>query len=86
MTIYKNINLWFGNWEDDLVNLGFAFEDDDQNVTIPEDEQLQNIINFDKTCSSINGSRGRRGGSPEIVLHDPRFLMTGKSTNKDASW
>jgi hypothetical protein len=64
-TIYKNINMWFDNWEDDLLRLGFAFEDDDGKVTIP-DEQLRNIINFDETCLSVDGSQGRRGGHPEI--------------------
>ena len=71
-TIYKNINMWFDNWEKDLLRLGFAFEDDDGNVMIP-DEQLRNIINFDEMCSSVDGSQGRRGGRPEIVLHDPSF-------------
>ncbi len=66
-----------------MIRLGFAFEDNGGNVTIP-DEQLRNIINFDKTCLSIDGSQGRRDGRPEIVLHDQRFPMTGKSTNKDS--
>ncbi len=82
-TIYKNISICFDNWEDDLIRLGFAFEDDSGNVTIPN-EQLRNNINFNETCLSIDGSQGRRGGRPEIVLHDPRFPMTGKSTNKDS--
>ena len=45
---------------------------------------MQNILNFDETCLSVDGSEGRRGGRPEIVLHDPRFPMTGKATNKDS--
>ncbi len=28
------------------------------------------------SCLSLDGSEGRRGGRPEIVLHDPRFPMT----------
>ena len=82
-TNHRNISMWFDNWEDDLIWLGFAFEDDGGNMTIP-DEQLRNIINFDETCLSVDGSQRRRGGWPEIVLHDPRFPMTGKSTNKDS--
>jgi hypothetical protein len=75
--------MWFDNREDDLIWLGFAFEDDGGNMTIP-DKQLRNIINFDKTCLSVDGNQGRRDGLPEIVLHDPRFPMTGKSMNKDS--
>ena len=75
--------MWFVNWEDDLINLGFSFEDNKGYVII-SDEQLQNIINFDKTCLSVDGSQERRGGRPEIILHDPRFPMTGKLTNKDS--
>lgn len=82
-TIHKNISMWFLNWEDDLVNLGFAFKDNNGKVTIP-DEQLQFIINFDETCLSVDGRYGRRGGRPAIVLHNPRFPMSGKSTNKDS--
>ncbi len=57
----------FGNWEADSVNLGFVFKDDNGKVTIP-DEQLQNIINFDKMCLSIDGSQGRRGGSQRMFF------------------
>jgi hypothetical protein len=69
-TNYTNISSWFDNWENDLVHLGFAFYDEHGQCIIP-DEQLPNIINFDETCLSTDGSEGRRGGRPEIVLHDP---------------
>ena len=77
----KIISMWFENWVDDLVSLGFVFEDDNDKVTIPN-EQLQFIIDFSKMCLSVEVSEGRRGGHPEIVLHDLRFPMPGKSTNK----
>jgi len=82
-TTWPNINSWFDNWEKDLVELGFAYYDEDEHLIIP-DEMLANIINFDETCLSADGSEGRRGGRPEIVLHDPRFPMVGRTTNKDS--
>ena len=66
-----------------MVNLGFTFNDKHGECIIP-DEQIRNILNFDETCLSLDGSEGRRGGHPEIVLHDPRFPMTGKAMNKDS--
>ncbi len=66
-----------------MVDLGFAFNDKRGECIVP-DEQIRNIINFDETCLSLDGSEGRRGGHPEIILHDPRFPMTGKATNKDS--
>ncbi len=37
-TTFKNISTWFENWEMDLVELGFAFRDDDVKVSIPEEQ------------------------------------------------
>jgi hypothetical protein len=82
-TTYSNISSWFNNWEWDLVDLGIAFYDKDRQCVIPN-KQLCNIVNFDETCLSADGSKGKRGGRPEIVIHDPRFPMAGKATNKDS--
>ena len=61
-TTYKNLSLWFDNWEHDLVELGFAYHDPiTKKVCIPE-EQLTNIVNFDETCLSLDGSTQNRGG------------------------
>ena len=60
-TTFSNISSWFDNWEFDLVELGFATSEADGKNTIPA-EQLYNIINFDETCLSVDGSEGRRGG------------------------
>ena len=79
-TTSKNINMWFDNWEYDLVELGFATRGADGKVIIPP-EKLYNIINFDETCLSLDGSKGRRGGRPEVTLHDPRLPYTSKRTN-----
>jgi hypothetical protein len=82
-TTFANISSWFDNWEFDLVELGFATRDADGKIAIPA-EQLYNIINFDETCLSVDGSEGRRGGRPNVTLHDPRLPYTGKRTNKDS--
>ena len=60
-TTFKNISSWFNNWESDLVELGFATGGGNGKVTISA-EQLYFIINFDETCLSVDGSKGRRGG------------------------
>jgi hypothetical protein len=83
-TNYRNISMWFDNWERDLVNLGTATRDPLTNkVTIPK-EQLLNIANFNKSCLSFDGSNSVRGGRPEAVLYDPRFPHAGKATSKSA--
>ena len=48
-TNHKNITMWFDNWENNLVELGFAFRDETTGkVHIPE-EMLRLIGNFDET-------------------------------------
>jgi hypothetical protein len=82
-TTHSNIVSWFDNWEYDSVNLGFATKNNDGKVSIIP-EQLCNIINFDETCLSLDGTEGRRGGRPEITLHDPWLPYNGKRSNKDS--
>jgi hypothetical protein len=83
-TTYKNLSLWFDNWERNLVELGFAYYDPITNkVCIPE-EQLINILNFDETCMSMDGSTQNRGVRPEVILYDPRFPQVGKVTSKSS--
>ena len=60
-TTYFNIKSWFDNWEKDLVKLGFAFTNDNDNTVIP-DEQLERILNIDETCLVMDGSKCNRGG------------------------
>jgi hypothetical protein len=79
----RKFSSWFDNREFDLVDLGFAVRAADGKVTIL-DEQLRFIINFDETCLSLDGTEGRRGGRPEITLHDPRLPYNGKRSNKDS--
>ncbi len=60
-TMFANISSWFDNWEFDLVGLSFATMQANGKITISA-EQLYFIINFDETCLSVDGSKGRRGG------------------------
>ena len=82
-TTYKNLKVWFENWEKDLLDLGFALKDEEGNTYVP-DEQLYNIGNIDETCLSLDGSKGNRGGRPEVVFFDPRFPQLGRGTSKCA--
>ena len=52
-------------------------------AVIPE-EQLNNIVNINKTCLSLDGSQGNRGGRPEVSFYDPNLPRVGKSTSKSA--
>ena len=82
-TTYNNIKMWFENWENDLVELGFAFRDEKGDVIIPK-EQMRRILNVDESCLSLDGSKGARGGRPEVVFFDPRFPQLGAGTSKSS--
>ena len=45
-TTYENIKLWFENWTRDIVELGFATEDDKVEIDVAKD-QLARILNLD---------------------------------------
>ncbi len=62
-TTGKNLSMWFDVYEHDLVELGFGYRDASGAIVIPE-EQLKNILNFDETRLSLDGSQGNRGGRP----------------------
>ncbi|KAL3760365.1 LOW QUALITY PROTEIN: hypothetical protein ACHAWU_000340 [Discostella pseudostelligera] len=80
-TTYKNLKLWFESWESTLEELGIALRGVDGKVYIP-DHQMKNILNFDKTCLSLDGSDGARGGRPTVTFYDPRFPQLGRATSK----
>jgi hypothetical protein len=82
-TTYRNLSLWFDNWEDELVEQGFADRNLITNkISSLEPNQLKRILNFDETCLLLNGSTSKHGGPPEVILFDPRFSMVGKATLK----
>lgn len=80
-TTYSNLELWFSSWEKTLLELGFLEPDCSGKLIIPS-EQLRNILNFDETCLSLDGSSINRGGRPAAYYHDPRLPQVGISTSK----
>ncbi len=80
-TTFSNLQMWFNNWETTLIDLGFM-EDDGSGKYIIPDHQLRNILNFDETCLSLDGSSINRGGRPAAYYHDPRLPQVGISTSK----
>ena len=72
--------MWFDNWEQYLVDLGFANVDPTTGIVVIPIEQLKHINNIDETCLSLDGSDNVSGGWPEVYLYDPRIhQMTNKS-------
>jgi len=80
-TTFYNLDLWFSSWERSLDELGF-FECDDSGERIIPDHKLRNILNFDETCLSLDGSSLSRGGHPSMLFEDPRLPRVGKPTLK----
>ena len=80
-TTYSNLELWFNSWEKSLRELGFMDTDDSGRLYI-RTELLRNILNFDETCLSLDGSSINRGGRPAAYYHDPRLPQVGISTSK----
>jgi hypothetical protein len=80
-TTYHNLDLLFSSWERILDDLGFLEYDADGNHTIPDDK-LRNILNFDETSLSLDGSTISRGGRPPVGFQDPRLPQVGKATSK----
>ena len=80
-TTYKNLKLWFDNWKQFLEELGFAHRNDDCDLVVPPD-QLARILNFDETCLSLDGSKGNRGGRPEVIFFNPNFPQLGRGMSK----
>ena len=79
-----NLNMWWNNWEHDLVELGFAWRDETTGKVHIPDEMLSLITNLDETNLSLCGATQTRGGRPEALIYDPRFPMVGKATSKSS--
>ncbi len=54
-TTYHNLNLWFSSWEMTLDKLGFL-DHDLTGKKIIHKSKLENILNFDEKCLSLDGS------------------------------
>ena len=82
-TTYGNLKLWFDSWETDLLQLGFAEQDDKGTMVIPE-EQMKRILNLDETCLSLDGTEGNRGGRPSVVFFDASMSRAGTPSSKSS--
>ena len=80
-TTYHNLDLWFDSWEKTLDELGFFHMDSNNERFIPEHLQ-RNILNFDETSLSLDGSTVTRGGRPPVEFEDDRLPRVGKPTSK----
>ncbi len=82
-TTYSNLKSWFDNWERDLVDLGFAYKDDDGKVIIPP-EQLARIMNIDETALIMDASTSQRGGRPEATFYYGGLPNLGNQSIKNS--
>jgi hypothetical protein len=79
---HKNTSMWFDNWEEDIVALGFRTRQEiTGKVQIPP-EQLRRIGNFNETCLSLDRSSTVCGGRPDCIIYDPRFPVVGVAMSK----
>ena len=81
-TTYKNLSIWFDEWESKLCWLGFGYHNEHGLFIIP-DEQLKHIVNFNETALSLDGSEGRCGSRPAVGFYDPN-LPAYKRTSKSS--
>ncbi len=80
-TTYQNLDLWFDSWEVFVVEYGFATINENGELIFDE-ELKKRIANLDKTCLSLDGNNGNRGGPPTVTYYDVRFPQLGKATSK----
>lgn len=80
-TTYHNLDLWFDAWEKTLDEPGFFHMDSNGERFIPE-HLTRNILNFDETSLSLDGSTITRGGRPPVEFEDARLPRVGKPTSK----
>jgi hypothetical protein len=83
-TTYYNLKTWFDSWQEELIELGFANYDDENKVAIPPDK-LERILNVNKTCLVLDGSKCNRGGRPEVIFYSPYLPNLGKATIKNSA-
>jgi hypothetical protein len=81
-TTYQNLSLWFDSWERFLSEYGFGKYRDGNFVIF--DHMKKYILILDKTCCSLDGSNGVRGGRPSMTYYDTRFPQLGQAMLKPA--
>ena len=83
---FQNLDMWFDNWIEELVRLGFAIrvnENAPDDVYIP-DTCMEHILNFDETCLSLDSGTGMWGGWPEVTFYNPGLPQVGLGMSKTA--
>ena len=83
-TTYGNLDLWFVSWERTLEKYGFFDSVDDEGKPVIAEHKLRDILNFDETNLSLDGSTIPRRGRPLMVFQDPHLPQVGKTTSKTA--
>ncbi len=80
-TTYSNLNCWFDNWENFLVNYGFGTHQKDGTVHVPEHQKAQ-ILNLDESCLSMDGNTQQSGGCPSVTFYDGLLPVLGMIVSK----
>ena len=79
---FQNLDLWFDSCKKVLYELGFFEVDAATGKKLIPKRKLQDIVNFDETCLSLDGSTVTRRGHPEGSWEDSQLPSVGKSTSK----
>ena len=78
---YPNLIMWSKNFQVFLVEFGIAEADSNGDLTFAE-EQKHLILNVDKTEISLDTSKTRAGGRPDVLFHNPHLPLTSRSVSK----
>ena len=82
-TTYNNLDMWFNMWERELLKHGLM-ELDARGLPHIPCQKLRQILNFDETSVSLDGSSINRGGRPAAYWFDPRLPQVGITMAKSA--
>jgi hypothetical protein len=84
-TTYDNLNAWFRNWKDFLVEKGFARRGVEMEDEIVINKAMRRrIINVDETEILLDGSSSRAGGRPAVSFHNPKLPMANRLVSKSS--
>ncbi len=78
--MYDNLDLWFNTWERELLRHRLAELDVQGHSHIPLNK-LHQILDFNETSLSTDGSSINRGGWPAAYWFDPRLPQVGIVTS-----
>ena len=81
--ISSNLLAWFNNFKIFLIEFGFAAVGSN-GEPIFDKEMKRWILNVDKTEISVNRSKTRAGGRPEVSFHDPHLPLPSLSLEKSS--